>query len=1193
MNTTTNDRPVAKKRLRWLRLLLWGFAGLVLLGIAGYFTITSSAFVKGVVLPKAGKAMHADITASDASVSLFSQVILRDLSVRTTGSQPLFNASEIRLRYSLMDILRGNLLVDEVAVVSPTVNLEFNADGTSNLDPLTQSPQSGTLPSKAAATGASKPLQVALKQLLLTNAAFHYTALLSNGTKDTITISNFNLSVADVRNGATGRLGVSADVFVNKNFPAPGGPASLEARIRGGYDFTLASDLKPTAIKGGIQLEIPRASGVLAQAANMAVGLDCDLTPALIRQIGLQFKQGSTPLGHLSVSGPFNPETLEGKLNLEIAGIDKRLLNLIVVGTGLDFGNTTLRSTNEITLAKSAGRITVAGGIDIGELQVNRPGQALPALGLKTGYAFAFDRASNRVDIASFALQGEQKGKTLLRAGLASPMTVALNANGGEGVGDSKFTLSVNRLNLADWRSLLKDNTLSGDVSLSLDVASKMAGRQNAIQLAVEIQNLSASTGAVQVSSFALRSDLNHATKDFTQNSIKGSVKIPAFSAVAAGNTISSAGANITLDVTHGPASVAAAGQLAMLDVQVASAGLSLPPVSLESEFSLVQDMITNRLEVKSLSLKARQAGRTFLSGTLASPLMLALNNKIPIASDTRFTLSLDRLDLSQWKAVAGDASLGGEASLKLDLVASKAGGDNTLDLSGQIQNLTASTGAVRVSSLSLHSLVHHTTPDFIQNNIQGNLTLSNLNAKISGDNFNDLGAGLSLDVAQSPVRIDLKTLRLALTPTSRSGNVLQLSGQVDLSNTNFVQGNLKLASESLDFTRYYDLVCPTNAVKPAQAAKTPDAPKKAAGSSGTELQAVHLPVRNFTFAIDIGRVFLREMDIAGFQATTRIDDGHVVLKPCKLTLNNAPINATVDVDMGVPGWKYDLTFNADSVPLPPLVGTFAPDRKGIVKGAFTARSQIAGAGTTGSSLQKNLNGQIDFTSTNLNLSATNMPTKVLKLLVATVAEIPRLVKNAGGVGGDLLKTTLGSGSSTNVDLSKSAIDSIAAKARMGAGKVVVQQAMIQSPGFQILAPATVTLAAELTNSTFELPATVSLARSVAQQCHLAAGVATNVPYVELPAFLTLHGTVDNPQKRLETAALLKYAVQQMAAQGVGGKGTAGQLLQGFSGLLGGRPSTTTNTPGTNTPASTQPKPQTQNPAPTNNVNTLLRGLFK
>jgi hypothetical protein len=1191
MNTTTNDRPVAKKRLRWLRLLLWGFAGLVLLGIAGYFTVTSSAFIKGVVLPKAGKAMHADITASDASVSLFSQVVLRDLSVRTTGSAPLFSAPEIRLRYSLMDILRGNLLVDEVAVVSPVVNVEFNADGTSNLDPLTQSPQSGATPPAPATTGAAKPLQLALKQLLLTNATFHYTSVLTNGAKDTITISNFTLSVNDVRNGATGRLGISADIFVNKLLPAPGGPSSLEARIRGGFDFTLTSDLKPASLKGGIQMEVPRAAGALAQASGFVAILESDLSPTEIKQLGFQFKQGATPLGRLMLSGPFDASTQEGRLNLVLAGIDKRLLNLAVAGSGLDFGSTTLHSTNEITLAKSAGRITVAGAIDIGELQINRPGQPLPAIGLKTGYALTFDRASNRLDIASFTMQGEQKGRTLLRAGLASPMTVALGAAGAEGIGDSKFTLSLDRLNLADWKSVMKDDTLTGNVSVSLDVASKKAGRQNAIQVAVEVQNLSANTGAVQVSSFSLKSDLNHSTTNFSQNSVKGSVKIPAFNAIAAGNTISSAGANITLDVTHGPASVAVAGQLEMLDVQAASAGLALPPVSLESGFSLVQDMTTNRMEVKSLTLKARQAGRTILNGTLAIPLMLAFNNKIPIASDTRFTLSLDRLDLSQWKAVAGDASLGGEASLKLDLVASKAGADNTLDLSGQIQNLSANTGAVQVSSLSLHSLVHHTTPDFKQNNIQGSLTLSNLNAKISGDSFNNLGAGLTMDVVQSPVRIDLKTMRLALTPTPRAGNVLQLSGVVDLSNTNFVQGNLKLASESLDFTRYYDLVSPTNAVKSPAAKTVSEAPRKTAGSSGFELPVVHLPVRDFTFDIDIGRLYLREVDIAGFQATTRLDDGHVVLKPCKLTLNNAPISAGVDVDMGVPGWKYDVSFSADSVPLPPLVGTFVPDKKGIVKGTFTARSQIAGAGTTGASLQQNLSGQFDFTSTNLNLSATNMPTKVLKLLVATVAEVPKLVKNAGGIGGDLLKTTLGSGSSTNVDLSKSAIDSIAAKGRMGSGKITVQQAMIQSPGFQILAPATVTLAPELTNSTFELPATVSLARSVAVQCHLAAGVATNVPYVELPAFLTLHGTVDNPQKRLETAALLKYAVQQMAAQGVGGKGTGGQLLQGLGSLLGGRPST--NAPATGTNAAATPQNQKQAQTPTNNVNTLLRGLFK
>src|SRR5512133_2844950 len=107
--------PTPGKRRSWLRLLAW-FLGIVVILIAViYFVATSSAFVKGVILPKAGAAMNAKITASDASVSPFSQVVLRNLKVETTGTEPLVTAPEVRLRYSLMNIIRGNYVVQEGA----------------------------------------------------------------------------------------------------------------------------------------------------------------------------------------------------------------------------------------------------------------------------------------------------------------------------------------------------------------------------------------------------------------------------------------------------------------------------------------------------------------------------------------------------------------------------------------------------------------------------------------------------------------------------------------------------------------------------------------------------------------------------------------------------------------------------------------------------------------------------------------------------------------------------------------------------------------------------------------------------------------------------------------------------------------------------------------------------------------------
>ena len=63
--------------------------GLIVLVVVAYFVATSSAFFKGVILPRVGKAMGGEVTVADASISPFSQVVLRQLKVKTTGTEPL------------------------------------------------------------------------------------------------------------------------------------------------------------------------------------------------------------------------------------------------------------------------------------------------------------------------------------------------------------------------------------------------------------------------------------------------------------------------------------------------------------------------------------------------------------------------------------------------------------------------------------------------------------------------------------------------------------------------------------------------------------------------------------------------------------------------------------------------------------------------------------------------------------------------------------------------------------------------------------------------------------------------------------------------------------------------------------------------------------------------------------------------
>jgi hypothetical protein len=287
-----------------------------------------------------------------------------------------------------------------------------------------------------------------------------------------------------------------------------------------------------------------------------------------------------------------------------------------------------------------------------------------------------------------------------------------------------------------------------------------------------------------------------------------------------------------------------------------------------------------------------------------------------------------------------------------------------------------------------------------------------------------------------------------------------------------------------------------------------------------------------------------------------------VVLNPFKLTLNGAPVSSTIDADMGVPGYKYAFTFNAQAIPLAPLVNSFQPDRKGQLAGTLTAQAQINGQGITGASLQKNLAGQFDVGSTNLNLAVVNIRNPMLRTLINVVALVPDLIKNPTAGLGSLLQEVAGKSTGGLADdLSKSPVDVITARGSAGQGKLALQQAVVQSSAFRAEATGTVTLAPVLTNSAIEIPVAVYLSQPIAQRLNLVpANTPTNAPYAKLPDFLTMKGTVGKPDP-----AINKLALASLALKGIGGAipsgSKAGNIVQGLEGLLGGNK---TSPPSTN-----------------------------
>ena len=89
--------------------------------------------------------------------------------------------------------------------------------------------------------------------------------------------------------------------------------------------------------------------------------------------------------------------------------------------------------------------------------------------------------------------------------------------------------------------------------------------------------------------------------------------------------------------------------------------------------------------------------------------------------------------------------------------------------------------------------------------------------------------------------------------------------------------------------------------------------------------------------------------------------------------------------------------------------------------------------------------------------------------------------------------------------LQQSPIEVIAVQGRAGNGRINLQLATVQSAAFEADATGTIALAPVLTNSTINIPVTISVSRSIAKQLNLACGQQFDAArYVPLPQFLTM-----------------------------------------------------------------------------------------
>jgi len=1173
MADATSDAPTPepRKRRSWPRVFGWVTGILFVLVITFYFVLSSARFFKVRVLPRVSEAIHANVTVGSAEIHPFSQIILRDLKIQPANQPPVLTAQEVRVKYSLLDILGGNIRVDEASVVSPVVQIVQSPNGASNLDPLFKSQKKVAGQKPSPTNAASHPLKIDIRKLIISNATLRNVQNHVVGTRDLLELTNMDLTITGVRNGDAGKVQFAAIVRDENNPPAPAMYGLLQARIDGVFNFGLSTDLKPESVVGDAHLNISQAAGSFSDLAKLDGALHCELSSSEIKSLTLNFQKAGVPLGEVRASGPYDAQKSEGRLNVELLAVDKQVLNLFGAKAGIDFGSTTLTLTNEIDLSKAGRAISVAGHLRANDFQVSITNQSTPPIDFHADYNVSLDKVEKTALLRTFNVAGTQHNHPLLRAELTSPMTIAWGKTT-NAVSDSSFNFTIMRLNIADWKTFLGDFASAGTLDLNVKVLSEQSGRHVTFDATNQIQNLETTIGDRRLSD----ATLTLKTRGEATNLKQFNLESYSLQLARSNRTAVAVLGSGTYDRTNRAADL----RLTLRATIPRMLRLLGQPNSVSSGFAQLKAHVTQQGENQALegdlvvtNFTGKLAERSFTNFGVNVALQL---NKTPDQIDIRKANGA----LAQGRNPGGNFDLTGTYSLtnKASQLSITLSGANEKGLRPFLEPLLAQRKLVSIAVAGTASASREPNGDSA---VKADLQITNLvvNEPAHAIASEPLEAKVKLDAGFARRAAELHQLEIGLTPTQRAKNQFQLQGRVDWSRRNAIQGNLTLAADSLDLTSYYDLFTPTNKLKPSvsmaatnkfQSVALPTAPP---GSAVTN----QLPFRNFTVDANVGEFYLREIAATNFHAGIKLDNSHIHVAPLQFSLNGSPIHATADFDLSVPGCKYALTLDATNVPFTPLWNSFNPEEKGEMAGELTAVADVSGVGTTGESLQKSFGGKFNIATTNLNLSVNKIRNPVLKQLVIVVARLPEILTNSANAGtaiaGGAVENALGAKLSGGLsrDLDQSPIDVITARGTADSGKVELQQAVVRSSVFQADATGTITLAKELTNSAIQIPITILLARPVADRIgFLPDNTPTNVAYIKLPDFYSESGTLGKPIPHINPAPLASEELQKLGfkipglveTNGVAGTNGVIGVLQSVDGLFLG--DSNTNQPATN-----------------------------
>lgn len=1068
--------------------------------VAFYFFLTSSVFLKAFVVPRLAHALNARVQIDSLSLSPFSSLQLRQVRVETWGTNPVFQAQEVRLRYRLLSLMRGKIYIPEITLVAPKIDVIEEAGRTNNLAPLLY----GRVDAVENSPRKARPRTLSLGRVILSKATARYERHHQDGSVQSTEITGLDFALTNLANGASGCLTVNAALTQaqTRRGSDAGSGDRLDARLNATVDYSLMENLWPSTVHGNARIEVTGAHGAFRELAGLTGQLVSDVTPTEVREVSLRFEKNRQRLGTIRLTGPLDVVKEEARLKLEIAELDRNVLNFLGAPMGLDFLNTSLSASSLVDLSRRGEVLASNGRLNVQSLAVRKGELATSPLDLALDYQLTVNWPDRSAVVHRFSLTGAQAGRPLLTATLDRPMNLAWGQEI-HGLNDSSIAIRLTDLRCEDWRLLLGTNLPSGTWAASATIACLEDGKRFNAECSVSGRQIRGSVGKLHIRDGSIQGRGRLAFQDYRSLHVEEY----SISATESGVPLASAAGSASFDVESMDARLQLAGESDLAGVfhEYPVPDLALASGKLSLDGLLTRDRSERRA---SLNLGLKQVNGEYRAFRFKEyEARLSADAEV---SEKHLTLRRITLATRQGIHPAGSVDIGGQYDRSLETGEFSLNVDSLSD-SGLRPVLAPFLAPCELASVTVRGLGTIRINPRVGSVANLQLAFEHLHVVDPARRLPNgpldfyLAVTAAYQTNEATHQITLDPLVIGLPPTSRGRNELVVDGTVDLRRRDVVG---RIRGTAVDMGPILDAF-QTN--RPAAAAT--------AGKAGAEAKrrAWNLPIDQLAVDLAIDRLYAREVFLTNWVSSFRITRTNAVLDPLQFNMNGGPVSSTLRVDLSGPELGYDVRLRARQVPLEPIFRSASPGPIAGVRGNLDAEIQLQDSGRVGSGLHRGLSSTFNLGSTNLSLLPSAVGNPVLATVLGAITRIPDLAADPKSGLGGLLSSQPGTSTASNRgwidEFKKTPIEVLRGRGKIAGDRVELEEAVMRSAAFKAESQGTIVLAPAITNSTLQLPVQIALSRSLLERAGLAwPGGSTTESYGGVPDVFTVKGTWGKPE---------------------------------------------------------------------------------